>query len=264
MTNHPHRPLESRLPHPIPRRTVMKQAAWAVPIVAVAAAAPAVAASTRPQPTLLYSGGTQYHWGTRSTITQKTVQVLNLGAGQVTVNDLPAGTTVTSITIRQSIERREGQTSRGPGALFAANPSATFAGQTSGFTPSDVPEAKMNNTMDGNASYNIAAIYPVKGSGFDPKIQASNPGTSITWADGITTNAWHLTYEWSAARNQLTNLYSGTGDARSFTTGSSGRYNITYRDVNNAPAISHVHSRSEITAHLSDGTTLTRTYDSTQ
>lgn len=241
------------------RRSIAKGASWSVPIIATTSMVPATAASDNCQPTITYGGGYNYHWGIVNN-SAKTTQVANMGAGQVDISNLPPNVTVTSIVISHDILRRDGQDSQGPGMLFAANPAATFSGMNSGFTPSTVAEAKRNLTTDGISNYNITAIYPTSGSGFDPLVSASN-GNTVNF-NGTTATAWNLTYNWSASRNKLSNTYVNNGTCRNFTTGPSGRYNITYKNMtgNTDSAVRYVQLAGTVTATLSNGNVISKSF----
>ena len=78
--------------------------AWAAPTVDVTTAAPAFAASSC-APTLRFSGGLTYSWGTVASTS--TTQVLEIG-GQTYVYGLPTGVTVTTVTYEFWVMNRIG------------------------------------------------------------------------------------------------------------------------------------------------------------
>lgn len=240
------------------RRSIAKGASWSVPIIASTSMVPATAASNNCQPVLDYSGGFLYHWGVVNG-SSKTTQVYNEGAGQVNITNLSPNVTVTKVVVSRDILRREGQDSEGPGILFAGNSSATFANQTTGFTPKSVAEALSNLTTTNDPAFNISPAYPVSGSGYDPLVSMTNDKT-VNF-NGKSATAWNLTYTWTAARNTLANTYTNNGTCRNFTTNSSGRYNITYKNMtsNSSSAVKYIQFVTTVTATLSDGNVLTLT-----
>lgn len=243
------------------RRTVVSGAAWSLPAIAASAAVPAAAVSRCIPEITHYWGGLGYHWGQLGEPSQaRTTQVLSLQAGEVVIENLPPGVTVDRILVRQVVARREGQRSPGPGYFYPANPAATFARQSSGFTPRNVPEAAQNHTIDGSRRFTVTTLFPAPGSGYDPFVKAQNTAEFVDWLDGVRTRSWTLWYSWSAQRNRLPNLYTDQADGcRRFTTRPSGTFNVTYRNMVRARQEDVGRQMVYTTAWLSNGQTLTRT-----
>lgn len=259
----------SHLPQGLSRRSVARGAAWSVPLIAATTSVSAYAASSACIPTISYNGDIRYHWGQRYRRHEgqgRTTQVLQTGAGSVSIYNLPAGVTVSSIVIDIFVQRRQGQHSEGPGVLSPANRAATFSGQTGGFRPQDYRDSWMNKTTDQDQNYNVSDRYPAINSGFDPFVTLSNPpdGIPTQWSDGSVSPGWKLEYQWSARRNRLQNRYTGApGGCRNFSTGWSGQYNVTYQGMTQVPFEGGTprapFARAEVRATLSDGRVLTVT-----
>lgn len=228
----------------VTRRTIMTGTAWAVPAVTVAASAPALAASGC-VPTLRASLGTTYDYGTiYSTAGNKTDQQLQLG-GQTYVDNLPAGVTVTKITYQFWFQARATGTT-GPGAFWMG----------------DATSDKSGSCGSGACS---VTWTPTAGSGFSPIVTSTSRSTSVTYPDGTARPSWDANMSWNASTAPGTYSAAASG-CQNFTTGPSSRLTVNYRnvsalstaDVNNGKKGTQTYVK--VTATLSDGTTLSRDY----
>ncbi len=225
------------------RRTLAKGAAWSVPVIAAASAAPAHAASSACTPVLKFSGGFYYNYGTIYSVSGRTTnQYLTVG-GQTTVSNLPESVTVQDISYAFWIENRQGQTSSGPGTFWMGN---TTASTRSSCTSSGC----------------TATWKPTAGSGFSNYVINTGNNQLTVYPTGETYPSWDINMTWSATKDTL-NLYSPqeTG-CRTFTTGPSDKFRVDYSGV---PALSTadvdrgkktIHTFVEVTARLSDGNAL--------
>lgn len=222
----------------VSRRTVARGLAWSVPTIAVAAAAPAHAASSC-IPTLRSSGGLTYTWGTLGS--SSTTQNMTVGA-QTYVDNLPAGVTVTSVTYRWWIANRIGQTSTGPGAFWVGNSSSSRSRQ------------------------NFGAMPYTSGTGTAWRNTVSNTANLVnqTYPDGVTRQSWDLNCSWTTGTNNTSGTYTTDAQGcRDFTTGPSGRFDVTYSGVvapSSCPTPSAtIPNFNTIVVTLSNGETLTAT-----
>ncbi|RUQ20256.1 hypothetical protein [Kocuria sp. HSID16901] len=240
----------------ISRRTVALGAAWSLPLMTAAASVPAQAASSHCNPIVIYDGDIRYHWGDVGNY-GTTTQVLRTSGGNVTIVNLPHDVTVEMVVIDNYIQRRASEYSPGPGALEPDHRLATFSGEHAGTRPGNSWEARQNNTTNNSYEFDVTAMYPTRASGFDPYVVLSNPrdGVPVRFSDGNVTRAWKMRYTWNAWRNRLPVYSPGQGGCKNFSTGWSGHFNVTYRDLprtyryqGSAPL-----ARAEITATLSNG-----------
>lgn len=228
------------LAHSPTRRSLVQGTAWAIPAIAVANAAPALAASpTTCAPSLGFSGGLTYGWGTvGSTSTTQTLQV----GGQTYVNNLPAGVKVASVTYKFWIQNRQGQTSPGPGAFWMGNSTASTKGScsTGGCT---------------------ATWTPTAGSGFSGTVTNTANNSAQVYPNGTSYPSWDINMSWSSSKAPGT--YTANGSCSNFTTGPSGKFGVTYTGVvgptTAGAATSVVNSFVIVTATLSNGQILTAT-----
>lgn len=235
-------------PAPLTRRSLTRGAAWSMPVIALSTAAPALAASPACAPSLSFSGGLYYNFGTiydRGT-TNRTDQLLTLG-GQTYVDDLPKGVTVTAITYNFWLENRQGQQSSGPGAFWMGNSTASTSGSCS----------------NGRCS---ASWSPTSGSGFSSTVTNTANNRATVYPDGVSTPSWDVNMTWSAANDRVGIYSTSANGCRAFTTGPSSRFSVSYSGVialNTADVSAgkkSIRSFSVVTATLSDGQTLRRTY----
>lgn len=215
----------------VSRRSLVKGASWAAPVVVSTALVPAYAASmcdTR----VGFGGGLYYNFGTLGADT--TTQKLSVG-GATRVFDLPAGVTVTRIEYVFWIQNRLNEGSYGPGAYYVENGASNRK-----------PEGKSAMTWT-----------PTAGSGFANTVSSTSNLVRHTFSDGFTAPAWDLRMTWTPDANIL-NVYTekSTG-CRDFDTGSSGRFWVEYSGIKAAPSLSdpnvYVRGDAHITVRLSDG-----------
>ena len=232
--------------HPVTRRTLAKGAAWSVPVILATAAAPAVAASAC-RPTLRFSGGLFYDFGTiYNSGTNTTNQYLTLG-GQTYVDNLPSGVTVARIDYTFWVENRQGQDSSGPGAFWLGNNTASTKGSCSSTTCS-------------------LTWAPTAGSGFSKTVTNTKNNFSLTYPNGESVPSWDLNMSWTPNAN-TGKAYTPTPEGcRNFDSGPSGRFRVDYtgvraltlQDVRDGKKT--IRSYSEVVVTLSDGTVLKETY----
>ncbi|GGH61441.1 hypothetical protein [Rothia aerolata] len=225
----------------VQRRTVVKGAAWAAPLVVASATVPAYAAS-RCVTSTRFSGGNTYNWGTYNSPTGRTNQTLTLG-GQFYINDLPADVTVTKITYEFWTENRVGQDSPGPGAFYVKNVRSDRYNQPSNAMP----------------------WTPTAGSGFANTTSTTANLVNHTYQSGSTAQSWNLIMTWDASRDsnissRYTASSTGSTGCRNFTTGPSSRFVVNYSNVvasgsANSPSTS-IKGETIITVQLSNGETL--------
>lgn len=226
----------------ISRRSIAQGLAWSVPAVTLVAAAPSFAASNT-QPTIVPTGmaGLQYFVSSLNTVGTHT---LDASFGSVQVIDLPAGVTVTSITVTLYVQNRTQRTpwpDRGyptPATSWVSHqtgPTSYQAGTTTTWW-----DAK-NNWVNPNYKYNgISSFY-----------------------DGRNTySAWSITSTWkagTAGEKRVGTLSDGT-----FTLPQMGSFYLTATDAtppsagpdgNNIIAMSGV----SVTVVLNNGETLSYT-----
>lgn len=238
-------------PHETPgltRRSLARGTAWSIPAIALSTAAPALAASPACEPSLAFSGGLYYNFGeiySRGT-TNRTDQMLTVG-GQASVNNLPEGVTVTAITSNFWLENRQGQQSSGPGAFWMGNQTASTSGSCRGGTCS-------------------ASWSPTSGSGFSSTVTNTANNLAKTYPDGSSITSWDINMAWSSSRDRVGSYTAQSSGCRSFTTGPSGRFAVTYSGVialNNSDVAAgrkSIRSYTTVTATLSSGQILTRVY----
>ncbi len=220
----------------ISRRSLAKGAAWAAPAVLATAAVPAYAASCG-QVAIRYGGGIGYSFGTIGSTS--TNQQLSLG-GNVWVDNLPTGVTVTSMTYTFWIQNRDGQDSPGSGAFYVKN-----------------------RTSD-RASQNISAMpwTPTAGSGFSNSAYSTVNLATHTFSNGATAQAWDLNLTWNASRDSnISSRYTTTANGcRTFDSGASGRFRVNYTGVHGPTSLGntneYVRGETRITITLSDGRVL--------
>lgn len=226
--------------HQISRRSLAKGAAWAAPAVLATATVPAYAAS-RCQPTLSFSGGLTYNWGTLGS--SSTNQQLQLG-GQTYVNNLPAGVTVTSISYTFWVQNRIGQTSSGPGAFYVGNTTSDRKTQT----------------------FTAMPWTPTAGSGFSSTASSTANLVNHTYSNGQTAQSWDLNMNWTAAQDTL-KQYSTSGSCQNFTTGPSSKFIVNYTGVTGITSLNDpnraILSDVTIKVTLSDGQVLTHVTNTT-
>lgn len=219
----------------ISRRSLAKGASWAAPIVVSTALVPAYAASLCGLPTVRFSGGPSYRFGAIGS--PSTEQTLGLG-GQLWVDNLPAGVTVTNIEYVFWVQNRIGQDSPGPGAFYVLN--------------------KTSN----RASQSISAMpwSPTAGSGFANTAFSTVNLVNHTFTDGFTAQAWDLHMTWSASSNRLNSYTETSTGCRTFDTGKSGRFEVIYTGVKGPTSFGntneYVRADCHITVTLSNGTVL--------
>ena len=214
----------------------------AIPAIATAAAAPAVAASPGAcTPSISFSGGLTYNWGTLNVA--PTTQTLGIG-GQTYVNNLPAGVTVTDISYQFWIENRQGQTTSGPGAYWMGNTTSNQKGYC--------------------ASAGCTAPWtPTAGSGFRSTVTNTANLQAKVYPDGVTRQSWDLNMTWSSTIAPGT--YTTSGTCQDFTTGPYGRFTDTYTGVTAMTTADKnagkmvVNAYVIVTVKLSNGQTLTTT-----
>lgn len=228
---------------PISRRSVARGAAWSIPAIAVAGAAPAMAASNCGAPTPRVMGGVIYDWGTVGVAT--TNQSLNVGA-QTYVDNLPAGVTVTKVTYDYWFQLRNGQTSSGPGIFWVGNTTSNRKSSCGTSTCSNM-----------TYSYGSAGWQPVT---------STSRNTTITHTSGPLAS-WNLHFEWRAGSGAGSYTAVAGTTCQNFTTGPSGRFITTYTGV---PALSTCGTAEgglsyvqNIVITLSNGQTLTYQVNST-
>ncbi|WP_423447051.1 hypothetical protein AABM36_02025 [Kocuria sp. KSNUG] len=230
------------------RRTLAKGAAWSIPVIAAASAAPAVAASGKCLPSLRFSGGLYYDFGTIYTFSGRTTnQYLTVG-GQTYVDNLPQGVTVQSITYNFWIQNRKDQTSSGPGAFWMGDSTAS------------------SKDKKCTASGCTSTWTPTAGSGFDNVVTNTGNNLTKTYPNGENLPSWDVNMTWSAARDTVGTYTTDGAGCRDFTTGPSAKFRVNYTGV---PALSdadvragkeRVASYSDITVTLSTGEKLRKQY----
>lgn len=195
------------------RRQLMRGAAWALPTIAIATAAPAFAASSACKPYFKFSGGILKNLGTINAISGTTNQWINMG-GQTTVYNLPAGVTVKSIDYQFWIQNRIGQASSGPGFFFLSN------------STSD------KKTACGGAGCSVA-WSPTAGSGFVPTVTNTANQVNHTFPTiGVTSPSWDVNMK--GLPDQDTNLasrYTTAGACQNFDSGPSSKFTVNYTGV---------------------------------
>lgn len=223
----------------ISRRSLAKGAAWAAPVVASTALVPAYAASMCPPIGVAFGGGPAYSFGEIGA--SRTDQGLTLG-GRTWVYNLPTGVTVSSIEYVFWVQNRIGNESSGPGAFYVHHPSSSRKDQ----------------------GLNAMPWTPTSGSGFAPTasstVNQGMQGGTHTFMDGTVAPAWNLRMNWTADRYQTDPYSVDSSGCRTFDTGSSGRFGVTYRDVVATPSTTdsnaYVRAEAFVTIRLSDGRVL--------
>lgn len=219
----------------VSRRSLVKGASWAAPVVVSTALVPAYAASMCGEPGVRFSGGPYYNFGAVGSAS--TTQRLSVG-GQTWVDNLPVGVTVTSIDYVFWIQNRIGQDSYGPGAFY------------------------VKNGTSNRATQNISAMpwTPTAGSGFASTVSSTSNLVDHTFSDGYTGPSWDLRMTWTAGANRLNSYTSTTIGCQTFDSGPSGRFEVVYSGVKGIPALTdsnaYVRADSHITIRLSNGTVL--------
>ncbi|WP_370894517.1 hypothetical protein [Janibacter sp. GXQ6167] len=244
----------------VSRRRLTTGLAWSVPVIAVGAAAPAFAAS-RCIPQIGLNSQVKYNWGTwvqgRDTPTN---QVLTLERTYILVRGLHQSVDVQSAKITYYVERRNGQTSRGPGIFYLGNQTASVPalqdqgpGDTPGWSgPSKTPV----NNLAATSANNLANV-----------VYTQSAGTTF-----VAPWSWSMTFSWDLNPTK-TNVIEGEPTpqvCRSVDTSRIGGQNlsnpmttlpyvVTYSDVlaiEPGSADRNFHVRADISVTLSDGTTL--------
>lgn len=194
------------------RRSLIKGVSWAAPTAAFAIAAPAFAAS-QCTPSLRFSGGLTYNWGTIGAST--TNQRLDVG-GQTYVDNLPPGVTVTSISYQFWIQNRIGQDSYGPGAFFMGN------------ALSDRNQSGACRATGCSVSWS-----PTAGSGFATTVTNTANLSPRVYPDGQQRESWDINMRWDPSRdsNVASRYTAGSTGCQNFTTGPSGRFAVNYTGV---------------------------------
>lgn len=236
----------------ISRRVLANGVTWAVPAVLASAVTPVYAASAC-APNLTYSGGASYGWGAENGTT--TNQFLTLG-GQVTVNDLPLGVTVTSIKQHFVFEQRANSTVYGPGAIFIADSSSNYGSNGSCVATScSVPWAALPG-----GGYSKTSTAPR--NGYSDTVVNTYSNRNVPFPDGVSRLAWDLTLAWSVSDAYPGTYTSTANGCQKFAPGQSGRFEIDYTNVAAPPGSATqypdavVRSFVLLTVVLSNGQTL--------
>lgn len=222
----------------ISRRSVARGAAWSIPAVAVAGAAPAMAASNC-SPTLRFQGGVTYDYGAVGS--SSPIKQSMTAGGQTYVDGLPAGVTVVAVFYEMWIQNRIGQNSYGPGAFWIGNRTSNWASSCNGGSGTCKP-----------------MTYTAASTGWTGQVTSLGNLVSQTYSAG-TFQMWNLHFDWKAGSGA--GSYTNVSGCSNFTTGPSGRFPITYTGVTSAPTCSDpdvvVNNFVDITVTLSNGQTLT-------
>lgn len=204
--------------------------------MATVTAAPAFAASCSPR--FEFRGGFGYDWGVVNAAT--TTQRATVG-GQTDVLGLPPTVTVTGITYAFWIENRIGQSSPGPGAFWMGNPSSDQQGYC---------------TSNGCT----APFQPPSGSGWAAQVTNTANLFGITHPSGDSLRSWDINMSWRPTGSEEYN--TDASGCRSFSTGPSGRFAVTYSDVtalgSATPEQKRIRTFVRVIVKLSNDQTLSR------
>lgn len=193
-------------PRVLSRRTLARGLAWSTPTLALAAVAPAYAASSACSPTLTSQGGLIYGWGGTGG-SGTTTQTMTVGA-ETYVYGLPAGVTVVKITYQWWIMNRQGQDSSGPGAFWVGN-----------------------RTSSRSTENRSAMPYTTGSRGWRGSLANTVNNTSVMFPDGTSYPAWDLNFLWNGSNGANGTYSSGTDGCTNFVSGPSGRFGVTYTGV---------------------------------
>lgn len=257
---------------PLTRRTLAKGAAWSVPVIAVASAAPALAASPYCDPDIKWGGGIYYDYGSIVADWQagsSTNQTLSLG-GRTRVLGLPQGVRVTDIKYTFWIENRQGQSSSGPGIFWIGNPTSNLYGTCTSskcsvlWDPQHTPPLdpkKFPTTQPSQVSQG-----PTPNSGFSTTVTNTVNNIDKTYPDGSVVKSFDVNMTWSAARDSVATYNTEATGCQTFDSGSSSRFPVYYTgvvamtDSTVARGSKRIRTFADITVTLSNGQTLNKTY----
>lgn len=253
----------------ISRRTVARGAAWAMPVVVLAAQAPALAASVCGTPTATGGGSLTYDWGTVPAdpkTTATTSQSLTF-YGAVGAINLPPDAVITSISYEYWIQARNDSTtnpdgssgSHGPGVYDPGNGASSISG-TCKISYSTVTSCAYKGTA-APMSTGGRAVSTVFTSG------TSTSGVKAAWTDHafkllngstVTEKGWQFVFtgDPSIANSLLTTNAAG---CKTLADQITPQFNVTYNNVlqaANAERTIHVDRTAYIT-YTSGGKTYT-------
>ncbi|WP_144794905.1 hypothetical protein [Kocuria palustris] len=234
----------------ISRRTVARSVAWAVPTIAVAAAAPAYAVSPGNRVATIGGGAPAYYgWGANTTnprTTATTTQKLEF-AGQVSLSDLPRDAVITGISYTYWFQNRVDTDTNPNGASGAHGPGIYVPGNARASTYSPGVCTVSGSTVNGcRFTYGSAAMSaPTDGNTntrTNPFTSGSASGavrtnlTQHTFDNGRTTLAWQFVFTGDPAKaNAL--LTTDAEGYKHLALQSTPQMNVTYTNVlQNHPA----------------------------
>lgn len=235
------------------RRSLVKGLAWSLPAVAVAAHAPAYAASRIPR--LGSSGGTVYQWGDENS--SSTNQWMTFGA-QIFVEDLPPGVTVTKVTQQYIVQNRIGQQST-DGAFYLGNAASNWrkAGQCSAAGCSvnwDSYQNQTNKLVDGQ---DTRRGNGKPGTGWQNTVSNTFNMQPHTFPSGQVRPAWDVNLTWEPSATD-----KGYMDKGRWTPGPTGRFPVEWTGMNTVgvctSATKEVLVEFVYTVTLSDGRVFSR------
>ena len=201
-------------------------------------------------PLVSVSGGLNYNYGVLGAAS--TDQQLTLGA-QVTVNNLPAGVTVTSVTEQFFVQNRQGQTSPGPGAFFMGNVSTNW------YKAADCTSVGCSVNWTGPAGPVGGQEHSTgPGTGWSSTVTNTQNLVNHTFSNGATYPAWDVNLSWTPTSTSAYTLTTNANGCTTFTTTPSGRFGVNYYGVTGATAGSTMCITADyhVTVGLSNGQTL--------
>lgn len=235
----------------ITRRSVARGAAWAVPAVAVAGAAPAVAASASCAASVDGRAGVDYNWGVVNNdpqTTDTTTQTMSF-SGAVSLATLPKDAQITSITYTYWFQNRDDAATNADGSSGSHGPGIYDLGNSHSSINQAGTCSSNYSTVTGCAYTYGQANSPLTAPVYGTSSTDVNPFTSGTasssmtanWVDhtftnGKTTKAWAYTFVGDPAQANALLTPDANGCLNMATQGTPV-VNVTYSNVLQAPAV---------------------------
>lgn len=234
----------------INRRSVARGAAWAIPAMTVAAASPAVAASTACVASIDGNGQAIYNWGVTNSdpnTTATTTQTLSF-SGALSLAGLPADAKITSISYTYWFQNRNDGASNPDGSTGAHGPGIYDLGNTHSSLNKAGTCSTSYSTVTGCRYTYGAAGSPLTAPTYGTSSTSVNPFTSgtatsamtanwtnHTFENGKTTRAWSYTFTGDPSKAQALLTPDANG---CLTLASQGTpvMNVTYSNVLQAAA----------------------------
>lgn len=227
------------------RRTLAHGAAWSIPAVAIAGAAPAIAASRCGDATINQRGGLGYDWGvvpTNPKTTSTTTQKMTV-SGMVELNNLPADAVITDIRYEYWIQQRDDSKTNANGSSGGHGPGIYDPGHSKSSIGGKNGTCKISYSTVSSCSYKWGSpvLTTVSGRTTSPIWTSTNATVGVTqaWVDHAfkkldgttqTLKAWQLIFQGDpAAATKL--LMTDANGCKYLPQQVTSQFNVTYTNV---------------------------------